>query len=243
MVFIRGVAALLLGCLALGAQCVVRNPGGNKININRPRDADVPAAGYSPITSINHDIADWLCFDAGFRARLEGFTGGVFQPNNSDDYLLSRFRVGALFKPASSFQVYAELQDAHAFWKKQPAGPPFQTTWDLRRGYVDLGLIELSPVSFRIGRQDLNFGDGRILGTSYWRNASRGYDAAMAVIHWKTVYVNTFASAPVMTATNGLSHHQQGNNLHGIYSTLRNLDSKYRSRTVRALAAHPWAQD
>jgi hypothetical protein len=209
--------------LHLTAQCVVRNPGGNKVNINRPREADVAAPGFSPFTQINHDIPDWLCFDAGLRARLEGFSGGLFQNHSSDEYLLSRFRVGTLFKPSSSFQVYAELQDARALWKKQAVGPPFQTTWDLRRAYVDLGEIELSPFSFRIGRQDLNFGEGRILGTSYWRNASRGYDAAMAVIHWKSLYANAFAAAPVMTAANGLSHHEQGNNLHGIYSTVRNL--------------------
>jgi hypothetical protein len=45
----------------------------------------------------------------------------------------------------------------------------------------------------------------------------------MAVIRWRSLYVNTFAAAPVMTGANGLSHHQQGNNLHGIYSTARNV--------------------
>ena len=48
-------------------------------------------------------------------------------------------------------------------------------TWDLRRAYLDLGSIEISPVSFRIGRQDLNFGDGRILGTSFWRSFTSPY--------------------------------------------------------------------
>ena len=144
-------------------------------------------------------------------------------PDNSDAYLLTRFRLGTLIKPVSWFQAYTELQDAAASWKNPPLGPPYQSTWDLRRAYVDLGTIEISPVSFRIGRQDLNFGDGRILGTSFWRNASRGYDAAMMVVHWNSVYINAFAASPVVAGLNGLSHHQQGNNLHGIYSTIRSL--------------------
>jgi hypothetical protein len=43
----------------------------------------------------------------------------------------------------------------------------------------------------------------------------------MMVVRWNSVYVNAFASSPVMTFANGLSHHQQGNNLHGVYTTLR----------------------
>jgi hypothetical protein len=216
----------VLAYLALGtaaAQCVVHNPGGNKINVNRPREADVPGPGFSPVRYLNHALQDWLCFDAGYRSRLEGFTNGNFQPGNSDTYVLTRFRIGTLVKARSWLEVYGELQDSTAFWKDQPKAPPYQSTWDLRRGYVDLGTIEVSPVSFRIGRQDLNFGDGRILGTSYWRNASRGYDSVMMVVRWKDLYINSFAAAPVIAGANGLSHHQQGNNLHGIYSTWRNL--------------------
>ena len=216
------IAALAL-ISTLGAQCVVRNPGGNKININRPRDADVGATGFSPVTHLNQALPDWLCFEAGYRGRFESFTNAGFQSGDPDAYLLSRFRLGSLIRPASWFQVYAELQDAAASWKNPPLGPPYQSTWDLRRGYVDLGEIEISPVSFRIGRQDLNFGDGRLLGTSFWRNASRGYDAAMMVVHWNSLYINAFAASPVVAGLNGLSHHQQGNNLHGIYSTIRSL--------------------
>ena len=218
-----GLIAVCAFASTLGAQCVARNPGGNKTNINRPRDADVNSTGFSPVTPVNKALPDWLCFEAGYRGRLEGFTGGNFTAGDSDAYLLSRFRVGSLIKPASWMQIYTELQDAHAVMKNPPLGPPYQSTWDLRRAYIDLGQIEVSPVSFRIGRQDLNFGDGRILGTSYWRNASRGYDAAMMVLRWNAVYVNAFAASPVVAGANGLSHHQQGHNLHGIYSTIRSL--------------------
>src|SRR5689334_339167 len=73
----------------LFAQCIVDNPGGSKVNINRPADPDVPMATHSPLSYLNQSVPEWLCFTSGYRTRLEGFTGGAFQPNNSDVYLLT----------------------------------------------------------------------------------------------------------------------------------------------------------
>jgi hypothetical protein len=220
---LRCAFLLVASGLPLVAQCIVDNPGGSKVNINRPSDADVPAAKFSPLSEVNRALPRWLCFAAGYRARFEDYSGGSFLANNSDSYLLTRFRFGVSLKPTTWLKVYAELQDATAFWKDQPLAPPYQSTWDLRRAYVDLGDLGQGPVSFRVGRQDLNFGNGRLVGTSYWRNASRGYDAAMAVIHWNWLSVNAFAASPVIVLDNGLSHHQEGNNLHGVYGGLKKL--------------------
>jgi len=213
--------ALTVAYLAT-AQCIVDNPGGSKANIYRPTDSDVPTATFSPLAHVNETLPDWLCFTAGYRMRYEGYTAGSFQTANSDSYLLTRFRLGMLLKPLRWLKVYTELQDADAFWK-DPKVPPYQSTWDLRRAYVDLGDIEQDPIAFRVGRQDLSFGWQRLLGTSYWRNASRGWDAAMMIVNWKMLRVNAFAAAPVINYDNGLSHHQPGNDLHGIYSRWRNL--------------------
>lgn len=218
---------LLLLCaltvLPLGAQCLVENAGGSKANSNRPGEAETPAARFSPVASLNRGLPRWLCFTTGYRARFEGFSAGNFQAGNSDSYLLTRFRLGALLRPTSWLGIYSELQDATAFWKKPPLAPPYQITWDLRRAYVDLGDPERSRLAFRVGRQDLNFGYGRLLGTSYWRNASRGYDAAMAVFNSAWLRVNAFAASPVICLANGLSHHQPGNNIHGLYGSLKKL--------------------
>ncbi len=218
-VFFLSVAA----ALPLTAQCITDNPGGSKVNIQRPSDADVPEAKFSPLSAVNKSLPEWLCFTAGYRARFEGYSGGNFQAHNSDSYLLTRFRLGASLKPTSWLKAYVELQDATAFLKNPPLAPPYQSTWDLRRAYVDLGDVEQDPISLRVGRQDLNFGAGRLVGTSYWRNASRGFDAATVVLNWDWLSLNTFAASPVVVLDNGLSHHQAGNNLYGIYGGLKRL--------------------
>ncbi len=219
-------AFLLLSALSaipLAAQCLIDNPGGSKVNIYRPIDADVPDAKFSPLSYLNDELPSWLCFTAGYRTRFESYSAGNFQAGNSNSYLLTRFRFGMLVKPGEWFSVYAELQDATAFWKTPPVGPPYQDTWDLRRAYVDLGNIEKSRVAFRVGRQDLNFGYGRLVGTSYWRNASRGFDAAMAIFNWDWLRVNAFSASQVIAQDNGLSHHQEGNDLHGLYTSFSKL--------------------
>jgi hypothetical protein len=129
-------------------------------------------------------------------------------------------------KPSSWFRVYAELQDADAFMKNQPLAPPYQETWDLRRAYVDIGNVQEGRFGFRVGRQDLNFADGRLIGTSYWRNASRGYDAVQAVTNWSWISATAFAASQVILYDNGLSHHQPGNNLYGLDGKLNKLVRK-----------------
>jgi hypothetical protein len=212
---------LLLFPLLGSAQCLVDNPGGSRSNPNRPPEADVPAAKISPLGELNRSLPKWLCFTAGYRARFEGYNAGGFQEGNSDYYLLTRFRLGASIKPAPWIKAYVELQDATAFWKDPPLVPPYQSTWDLRRAYVDFGDLENDPFSIRVGRQDLAFGHLRLVGTAYWRNASRGWDAAMAVTNWGRLRVNAWAASPVVVFANGLSHHLPGNDLHGVYTTIK----------------------
>jgi hypothetical protein len=218
---IRSLISAAFTVVAMSAQCLIENPGGSKADANRPGDSDVPAAGFSPLSMLNRQLPEWLCFTAGYRMRYEGYTAGNFQEGNSDYYLLTRFRLGTSIRPVSWLRSYIELQDATAFSKTPPIGPPYQSTWDLRRAYVDIGDHEQSKFSLRVGRQDLAFGYLRLIGTAYWRNASRGYDAALAVVNLSWVRVNVFSAAPVIVYANGLSHHQAGNDLHGIYTVLK----------------------
>jgi len=88
---------------------------------------------------------------------------------------------------------------------------------------VDFGNMQEGHFALRAGRQDLNFEDGRLLGTSYWRNASKGYDAVEAVTNWTRITATAFAGSPVLAADNGLTPHAAGNNLYGLDAKLKTL--------------------
>src|SRR5207302_7150168 len=113
-----------------------------------------------------------------FRTRLEGFNGGAFKDNNSDDYLLTRLRINMKIQPVSWLKFVFQGQDARVFWKNQnPPAPPYQNTMDLRMAYLEIGDAEKKTFGLRAGRQQLNFGDQRLVGAVNWLNTARTFNA------------------------------------------------------------------
>ena len=54
-----------------------------------------------------------------------------------------------------------------------------------------------SPVALRLGRQELAFGEQRLLGHLAWVNTGRVWDAARATLRSKPVQVDVFAASLV----------------------------------------------
>jgi hypothetical protein len=170
----------------------------------------------------NRLLPKWLQFSGEIRERVEGWENLAFKPNNSDAYDLHRLRLGVTIRPTSWFSVFGQLQDARVFGR-DPKTPPFQKTLDLRQAYVDLGNLESSHFLLRVGRQELNFGNGRLIGRSWWTNSSRSFDAIRATFQDGNVRVDAFASSVVIIREGVFDHHNEGNNLHGIYGQIRNV--------------------
>lgn len=68
-------------------------------------------------------------------------------------------------RPADIWRVLVQLQDSHGFLKnQQPARPPFQDVLDVRLAYVEVGRPKEAPLRARIGRQEIAFGEERLMG-------------------------------------------------------------------------------
>jgi hypothetical protein len=133
---------------------------------------------------VNAELPSWMRISAEYRARLEGVTAAGFKPNSEDAYLLSRLRINLFLLPSSWFKLGFQAQDAHVFWKNQsPAAPPYQNAMDLRQAYFELGDVE-KKFGFRGGRQELAFGDERLIGNSNWTNTARSFDALRGTVHY-----------------------------------------------------------
>ena len=130
--------------------------------------------GWMLSDPLNDRLPKWLHFGGEYRARVEGFTSGGFKPNNDDAYFLSRLRLSLTVQPESWLKFSFQGQDAHVFWKNQnPPAPPFQDAMDLRVGYMELGDLEKMRAGVRVGRQEMVFGDERLIGTANWLNTPR----------------------------------------------------------------------
>ncbi len=169
----------------------------------------------------NESLPRWLRFTGELRDRVEGYQNLGFKPNSSDLYDLTRVRIGMLIQPVSFIRFFIAGQDTRVF-DRNPRIPPYQNTFDINQAYLELGRTETSGFGLRVGRQELFFGNGRLIGNSWWSNVSRSFDAVRGSYQQGAYRVDAFASSVVIARDGVIDHHNQGNNLHGIYGTIKN---------------------
>lgn len=165
----------------------------------------------------------WLSVGGQLRVRAESYTGGGFKPDNSDTYVLTRALVNARVRPTSSTTLFVEGMDARGPWKnKTPAGAPFRDYADLRQLYGQVGL-DNGPAMLRAGRQELFFGDGRLVGPLLWANTARTFDAARAAIAREGYRLDAFAASVVRIEQGKFDRNIPGNNFYGLYGSASKL--------------------
>ena len=179
----------------------------------------VPAPRVPVFNRANEHLPQWLRVRAEFRERIEGFESGSFVPDRDDYYALSRirFNVAATAKPWLGF--VANFHDARVGDKEVgPVAPPFRAPFDVRMAFADVGTAK-SPVAARLGRQELAYGEQRLLGHLAWVNTGRVWDAARGTLRSKPVQVDVFAASLVRFLPNDWDRSGFGNRLYGAYAT------------------------
>lgn len=135
-----------------------------------------------------------LSISGQLRLRYEHFDGfGLkgYNPSEEDDLLLERIRIDFSFQHSTQKFLFIQMQDAHAFLthyrdKDFPDSNPIEDTLDVRQLYIQWLNIKESPFGFRIGRQEISYGDQRVFGPGQWGNTGRyAWDAIMMKINTK----------------------------------------------------------
>ena len=176
-----------------------------------------------PSDELNRHLPAWLRFSGEFRSRMEGPTGLGFR-SNEDLFLLSRVRLNMKIQPASWLKFNFQGQDAQVFGRNpKPDGPPFQDRMDLRAAYVEMGDSEKAAFGLRAGRQELVFGEQRLIGHVSWLNTARTFDAVRATFRRNGYRLDAFASSVVNIRDAEFNRHADGNNFHGLYGGIEKL--------------------
>lgn len=158
------------------------------------------------------------------RARWEGVWDRNFTEGQTDGYFLNRFRINLTVKPASWIKFVLQGQDSRVYFNQLiPDAAPYFNPLDLRLGYVELGDVERRPISLRAGRQELTFGDQRLIGASPWSNVARTFDAVRVTLRHDGYRLDVFASSVVNPSPSAFDKPQAGNNLHGLYGGIEKL--------------------
>jgi hypothetical protein len=164
---------------------------------------------------VDGQLASWLHVRGEFRTRIEGFSGGAFA-DNVDGYWMDRFRLNATVRPSKTLAFVVQAQDARAFQKSAASqAAPFRGTFDLRMAYGEFG----TKHTIRVGRQELAFGEQRLLGHLIWANTARSFDGARATIRGAFGQIEAFAASVVAISPGGFDKSGGGNLVSGAYAS------------------------
>ncbi|HLG54068.1 MAG TPA: alginate export family protein [Vicinamibacterales bacterium] len=202
-------------------------PGVNAQQNAQPTSQTPVAVAQVPLSAprvplpnrVNEMLPSWLRVRGEFRERVEGFQSGGFVDGRDDTYALSRVRVNATVTASKHLSFQANVQDARVA-KKQvgPTTAPFRGPFDLRAGFADIG-DAMAPMAFRLGRQELAFGEQRLLGHLAWVNTGRTWDAARVILRAKGFQADVFGASLVRSLPDGFDKSGNGNRLAGVYAT------------------------
>jgi hypothetical protein len=100
---------------------------------------------------------------------------------------------------------------------------PFEDTFDLRQAYVEFGRLEGNTFELRVGRQELVFGEQRLVGHVNWLNTARSFDAVRAAYRHQSFRIDAFAASVVNVVEGNFNKRTDGNNFHGIYGAFTSV--------------------
>lgn len=100
---------------------------------------------------------------------------------------------------------------------------PESDTIDLHQGYFTLGNLDDFPLSLKVGRQELKYGDERLIGASDWNNIGRAFDAAK--LRWQNEWlgVDFFTGMPVVPRDGQFDLPNNQDWLSGAYATVTKI--------------------
>src|ERR1043166_1166180 len=147
---------------------------------------------------------------------IAGTAGSVdFRAHGADvnnEYFLERIRLHVGYSNMW-WSAYVEGQSSLAasddgFAYVNSAGIPHTTTRkgsgpesdtiELRQAYATLGNLTEFPVTLKVGRQILSYGEERLIGAFDWNNIARTFDAAKLRLHTEWFDAELFTSHPVI---------------------------------------------
>ena len=154
------------------------------------------------------------------------------QDDNNNNYLLSRVMpriaysgkwLSATLEGRSSYSIGDERYNATAPGKglTELDGP-----MDVHQAFILIGNHKEFPLSLKVGRQELNYGDQRMLGAFRWNNNARTFDAVK--LRWQNALfgVDVFTGGVVYNDANNLNKSNSQDRFSGAYFNFPTLSSR-----------------
>lgn len=189
-----------------------------------------PAPGGKPeaprpvptgLERLSDEWPKWVKVGVQYRGRAEG-TEGLAAVNGRDDgYYLNRIRLDATVVATPWLRTFVQVQDSQTLGFNTATQPLTMTnTFDLRQAYVDVQPRAASGLALRVGRQELGYGEQRLIGSLEWTNTARTFDAARATLYGPRGKVDVFAASVVRVEQDGFDRRRTDERLYGAAATV-----------------------
>jgi hypothetical protein len=164
---------------------------------------------------------DKIKISGDIRGRVEGVNNQDYSSDkdDSDQKLLTRIRVMMEADFCPNFKAVARVIDAREFFSEIHPNTN-EDALDLSLGYVDIKAPKDIPLSLRIGRQELVYGDKRILANSEWSNYGRSFDAVKLSWKGEDKWIDLFWGNVVKAERYTFDDSDKNTHLAGLYGSI-----------------------
>ena len=147
-------------------------------------------------------------------------------PVAHNNYSLFRNQVWVGYAPTEWFRAIVEAQgSSQNGWEGNP-NPQANNPFGFYQYYAILGDLKQFPVTFQAGRQELSYGDERLIGSFIWDNIGRTFNAARLHYQKDKFWIDAFAGSLVLPVNRGTDVVNWDETFWGVYSQSKGIIPK-----------------
>lgn len=194
-------------------------------------DEDVEAYNSHPLNKLKNiyldDTGDWrLDLGGEFRLRFESRSNQFYglQRETQDAQQNYRYLIHANLRHGDLFRVFAQGIFAHSESQMEPFLPTQENHGDLQQLFFDFRFLgEDIPLTLRLGRQELQYGESRWVGPLEWTSTRRRFDAVKLFYEGEKWNLDAFYAKPVMVQKYQHDRWNEQVDFYGVYATYKGI--------------------
>lgn len=181
---------------------------------------------FDPVKNIRWGD-DWrLSVGGEFRYRLEAETNKAFGATEpaQDTFHMFRYMLHADLKYGKLFRAFA--QGIAAFDEERDLAPrgSDENRWDLHQLFFDVRVLgEDLPLTLRVGRQELQYGNQRYVSPLDWATVRRRFDGVKLFAKGKRLDADLWYAKPVVVQRKQRDRYNEDYDFYGAYVTFKGI--------------------